>query len=93
LKPPVHFSNSTLQRGTTHQFCAGVVLGKAEVGHACPGPAELGEPTAKRSITTALDMKNSFLLDRPDAVGNGPKRDASNDPNAESGHGTRRPSE
>jgi hypothetical protein len=74
LKPPVHFSNSTLQRGTTHQLpWVGPVLGKAEEGHAWPGPAELGEPNAKRSITTALDMKNSFLPDRRRRLATGQK--------------------
>jgi hypothetical protein len=76
----VHFSNSTLQRGTTHQLpWVGPVLGKADVGQACPGPAELGEPNAKRSITTALDMKNSFLPDRQALLATGQRRAATNE--------------
>jgi hypothetical protein len=57
LKPPVHFSNSILQRGTTHILPAiGAAAGKPVGCHDDVG-AEVAE---KRSIITALDMKNSF---------------------------------
>src|SRR5947207_12529122 len=62
LNPPVHFSNSTLQRGTTHQLPAGPPAGKPPVCHCCAGPVD-GEPKEEnRSISTALDMKNSFQI-------------------------------
>jgi hypothetical protein len=67
LKPPVHFSNSTLQRGTTHQLPdVGPVAGKP-VG--CQLGACVDDPAEKRSITTALDMRYSFLLAKQSAPG------------------------
>jgi hypothetical protein len=58
LKPPVHFSNSILQRGTTHMLPAiGAAAGKPVGCHDGVVGAVAAE---KRSIITALDMKNSF---------------------------------
>jgi hypothetical protein len=58
LKPPVHFSNSILQRGTTHQLpAAGAAAGNPGDCHVGIAGAEAAE---KRSIITALDMENSF---------------------------------
>src|SRR4029079_3547453 len=62
LNPPVHFSNSILHRGTTHQLpAAGAAAGKPLGCHVWGAADELGDPSEKRSITTAFDMKNSFL--------------------------------
>jgi len=66
LNPPVHFSNSTLQRGTTHQLpAAGAAAGKPEGCQAGAGLLPACEPTEKRSINTALDMQDSFQIARP----------------------------
>src|SRR5262249_31353034 len=54
--------NWTLQRGTTHQLpAAGAAAGKPLGCHVWGACDELWDPSEKRSITTALDMKNSFL--------------------------------